>query len=146
RGTSATTRRPAAEKKRSSWGRPGLGGARPSALRSAGGLMRLDLPTLERPANAISTPCIGGSDSKDAAAVRNRHSAAKSLRPASASSALNAGVDIGRRQAFTAGPLLSGPFFFTNSDLTLSHSSILAPCFFMMMLCWVPESVLSHAQ
>ena len=50
--------------------------------------MRLDLPTLERPANAISTPFIGGSRSAVPAAAVNCQSAAKSLRPASISAAV----------------------------------------------------------
>src|SRR5262245_8320961 len=35
---------------------------------------------------------------------------------------------------------------FLNVDLILSNSSILAPFFFMMMLCWITESRLFHAQ
>jgi len=42
-----------------------------------------DLPALERPANAISRPFIGGSVSTEAAAHMNRQSPANSLRPAS---------------------------------------------------------------
>ena len=48
-------------KKISSWVRPGVCEVRASALRPVSALIRLDLPTLERPAKAISMPCIGGS-------------------------------------------------------------------------------------
>jgi hypothetical protein len=37
-------------------------------------------------------------------------------------------------------------FFLTNSALRLSNSSILAPCLFMITLCWATESVLFQAQ
>src|SRR5215467_5885885 len=87
---------PAAAKKISSWVRPGVCEVRASALRLVSALIRLDLPTLERPANAISTPAMAGSDSNDAAADRKRHSAANSLRPVSLSSAVNEDVDINR--------------------------------------------------
>src|SRR6516225_11717658 len=49
--------------------------------------MRLDLPTLERPAKATSGLAMGGSEASDPAAERKRHSPAKSRRPASISSA-----------------------------------------------------------
>src|SRR5207302_4523472 len=83
-------------KKISAWVRPGVCEVRASALRLVSALMRLDLPTLERPAKAISTPSIGGSDSNEAAADRKRHSAANSLRPDSLSSAVNEDVDMNR--------------------------------------------------
>src|SRR5690242_15194041 len=94
---------PAAAKKISSWVRPGVCEVRASALRLVSALMRLDLPTLERPANAISTPSIGGSDSNDAAADRKRHSAANSLRPVSLSSAVNEDVTIAARDSKVSG-------------------------------------------
>ena len=75
----------AAAKKISSCVRPGVCEVRASALRPVSALIRLDLPTLERPANAISTPCIGGSRSIVPAAAVNCQSAANSLRPASIS-------------------------------------------------------------
>src|SRR5215471_1756446 len=87
---------PPAVKKISSWVRPGVCEVRASALRLVSALIRLDLPTLERPAKAISTPSIGGSDWNEAAADRKRHSAANSLRPVSLSSAVNEDVDIAR--------------------------------------------------
>src|SRR5882762_1865466 len=86
---------PAPVKKISSWVRPGVFEVRASALRLVSALIRLDLPTLERPAKAISTPSGGGSDSSDDAADRKRHSAANSLRPVSLSSELKASADIG---------------------------------------------------
>src|SRR5262249_19851646 len=93
---STTPSGPPAVKKISSWVPAGGWEVRGSALRLVSALIRLDLPTLERPAKAISTPCIGGSDSNEAAADRKRHSAAKSLRPVSLSSVVNADVDIDR--------------------------------------------------
>src|ERR1700739_777280 len=93
---STSVRGPPAPKKISSWVRPGVCEVRASELRVVSALMRLDLPPLERPANAISTPSIGGSDSNDAAADRNRHSAANSLRPVSLSPAVNGDVDRNR--------------------------------------------------
>src|SRR3978361_1427071 len=86
---------PAPVKKVSSWVRPGVLEVRANALRLVSALIRLDLPTLERPAKAISTPSGGGSDSSDEAADRKRHSAANSLRPVSLSSELNDSADIG---------------------------------------------------
>src|ERR1700749_4083005 len=94
----STRRRPTVfgpSKKINSWVGPGVCEVRASALRLVSALIRLDLPTLERPANAISTPAIDGNDAKDPAADRNRHSAAKSLRPVSLSSVVNEDVDIG---------------------------------------------------
>src|ERR1700722_5289952 len=87
---------PAPAKKISSWVRPGVFEVRAGALRLVSALIRLDLPTLERPANAISMPVAGGSDSKEAAADMNSHCAAKSLRPVSVSSSVNEEADIGR--------------------------------------------------
>src|SRR6516165_1652020 len=72
-------------KKISSWVRPGVCEMRASARREVSALIRLDLPTLERPANAISTPRITGSAAAVPAAAAKRHSAANSLRPASIS-------------------------------------------------------------
>src|SRR5829696_4686105 len=76
-----------AEKKISSWVRPGVCEVRASALRPVSALIRLDLPTLERPAKAISTPRGFGSDSIEPAAVANCHSWANRRRPASRSAA-----------------------------------------------------------
>src|SRR6185437_6810856 len=49
-------------KKMSSCVRPGVREVRASALRPVSALIRLDLPTFERPAKAISVPRIGGSE------------------------------------------------------------------------------------
>src|SRR5262249_14299728 len=57
-------------------------------------LIRLDLPTLERPAKAISMPRIGGSAASDPAAAVNCHSLANSLRPRSISSGVKAKADM----------------------------------------------------
>src|SRR5262245_6695153 len=73
-------------KKISSWVRPGVCEVRARARRPVSALIRLDLPTLERPAKAISTPRIGGKASGPPAAAANCQSPANSLRPASISS------------------------------------------------------------
>src|SRR6185437_15445339 len=72
-------------KKISSWVRPGVCEVRASALRPVSALIRLDLPTLERPANATSMPAIGGSVSTDGEAQKNCQSPANSFRPCSIS-------------------------------------------------------------
>src|SRR5215470_16136640 len=121
---------PAAVKKISSWVRPGVCEVRASALRLVSALMRLDLPTLERPANAISTPAMAGSDSNDAAADRKRHSAANILRPVSLSSAVNEDVDINRadrvrRSARKERPAHSFGLLLRRSSFTFSHSAFI---------------------
>src|SRR5213080_2580338 len=70
-------------KKISSWVRPGVCEVRASALRPVSALIRLDLPTLERPANATSMPAIGGSASIEGEAQKNCQSPANSFRPCS---------------------------------------------------------------
>src|SRR6187551_2832760 len=72
-------------KKISSWVRPGVCEVRASALRPVSALIRLDLPTLERPANATSMPAIGGRVSIEGEAQTNFQSPAKSFRPSSTS-------------------------------------------------------------
>src|SRR6202790_2043214 len=86
----STSRKPALSgpwKKISSWVRPGVCEVRASALRPVSALIRLDLPTLERPAKATSMPAIGGSVSIEGEAQKNCQSPAKSFRPCSISSA-----------------------------------------------------------
>src|SRR6185312_14632334 len=86
----STSRRPAfsgPSKKISSWVRPGVFEVLASALRPVSALIRLDLPTLERPAKAISMPCIGGNVSIEGEAQKNCQSPANSFRPDSISSA-----------------------------------------------------------
>ena len=56
---------PPPEKKISSCVRPGVREVRASALRPVSALIRLDLPTLERPAKAISVPRIVGSEASE---------------------------------------------------------------------------------
>src|SRR5271168_4530022 len=72
-------------KKINSWVRPGVLEVRAKALRPVSALMRLDLPTLDRPANAISGAAIPGSDLSELAAVAKFHSPANSRRPMSSS-------------------------------------------------------------
>src|SRR3954468_7070427 len=74
-----------AAKKISSWVRPGVCEVRAKALRPVSAVIRLDLPTLERPAKAISMPRIFGSDSSELAAVAKSHGCANKRRPASRS-------------------------------------------------------------
>src|ERR1700733_13804265 len=82
---STRTSRLAPPKKINSWVRPGVFEVRASALRPVSALISEDLPTLERPAKAISGPAIGGSESSDEAADRKAQSPANSRRPASIS-------------------------------------------------------------
>src|ERR1700730_6738733 len=84
----STSRKPALSgpsKKISSWVRPGVCEVRASALRPVSALIRLDLPTLERPAKATSMPAIGGSVSVEGEAQKNCQSPANSFRPCSIS-------------------------------------------------------------
>jgi hypothetical protein len=53
--------------------------------RPVSALIRLDLPTFERPANATSSPCPGGSDATELAADKKPHSPANRRRPTSIS-------------------------------------------------------------
>src|SRR5215469_722391 len=85
---------PLVSKKISSWVRPGVCEVRASALRPVSALIRLDLPTFERPANAISAPIMAGSAATEPAAKLKRQSAANSRRPASISSAVKSGAAI----------------------------------------------------
>src|SRR5215467_1121398 len=82
-------------KKMSSWVRPGVCEVRASAFLPVSALIRLDLPTLERPANAISMPRIGGKAAIALAAATKRQSPANSLRPRSISSGVNCRVGKG---------------------------------------------------
>src|SRR4051812_7626376 len=84
----STSRRPllsGPSKKISSWVRPGVCEVRASALRPVSALIREDLPTLERPANATSSPAIGGSVSIEGDAQIKCQSPANSFRPCSIS-------------------------------------------------------------
>src|SRR5438445_5521997 len=89
---------PGTSKKISSWVRPGVCETRTSALRPVSALIRLDLPTLERPAKAISSPRAFGSVSTELAADANCHSCANRRRPASISAEENsdAALTVGR--------------------------------------------------
>src|ERR1700759_3886236 len=84
----STSRKPKSfgpSKKISSCVRPGVFEVRASALRPVSALIRLDLPTLDRPASAISGPVIRGSDAIELAAVVKFHSLANKRRPDSIS-------------------------------------------------------------
>src|ERR1700761_4737604 len=72
-------------KKINSWVRPGVLEVRARALRPVSALISEDLPTLERPANAISGPAIGGSEASDGAAATKSKSPANRRRPGSVS-------------------------------------------------------------
>src|ERR1700690_1413869 len=61
-------------------------------LRPVSALIRLDLPTLERPANAISIPRIGGSETAEPAAAVKPPSPVNRCRPGSISSRLNLSI------------------------------------------------------
>src|SRR5688500_10045725 len=100
----STSRKPALSgpsKKISSWVRPGVCEVRASALRPVSALIRLDLPTLERPANATSTPAIGGSVSIEGEAQMKVHSPANSFLPSSTNFASDSAV---MRRLPVAGP------------------------------------------
>src|ERR1700683_3961279 len=67
--------------------RPGVFEVRANARRPVSALIRLDLPTLERPANAISGAPMGGTESSPPAAEIKSHAPANRRRPASISAA-----------------------------------------------------------
>src|SRR6201746_681760 len=80
----STSRKPASwgpSKKINSWVRPGVCEVRASALRPVSALIRLDLPTLERPAKATSMPAIGGSVSIEGEAQKKRQAPEKTSVP-----------------------------------------------------------------
>src|SRR2546422_11194898 len=77
-----TVRRSSAAKNTSSWVRPGVCEVLARPLRLVSALMRLDLPTLERPAKAISLPFLEGREAAEPAADTKRHSGANSRPPA----------------------------------------------------------------
>src|SRR5258708_28233820 len=84
---STSTSRRGPPKKSSSWVRPGVFEVRANARRPVSALIRLDLPTLERPANAISGALIGGTESSEPAAEIKSHAPANKRRPTSISAA-----------------------------------------------------------
>src|ERR1700722_19765745 len=86
---SVSTSRPEPPKKISCWVRPGVFEVRASARRPVSALIKLDLPTLERPANAISGAPIGGTESSPPAAEIKSHAPANRRRPASISAVEN---------------------------------------------------------
>src|SRR4029077_19951206 len=88
-------------------------------LRPVSALIRLDLPTLERPAKAISTPRIDGSDAGGTAGVTKRHSRVKRRRPASISARVKWSAVIGA-SIFPA----SCPRIAVQRDGVLSHAYV----------------------
>src|SRR5262249_3591309 len=151
--------------------RPGVLEIRARFLRPVRALIRLDLPTLDRPAKAISMPRIGGSDAGVPAAATKCHSPANRRRPASISARVKVLDVIGSRVSLASCPAQGlcpdrrgrtrvpgvtqksddvrrryDAFFFSNIALMLSNNSILAPCLRMMTLCCSTESELFHAQ
>src|SRR5499427_11142742 len=111
---STRVRRSSAAKNTSSWVRPGVCEVLARPLRLVSALMRLDLPTLERPTNAISLPLIEGSETVDPAAETKRHSDANSRRPAPISPAVKLGASLGASGFAEVKPNRSRPrhFFF----------------------------------
>src|SRR5467141_4797554 len=91
---STTVRRSSAAKNTSSCVRPGVCEVLARPLRLVRALMRLDLPTLERPTKAISFPFIAGREAVEPAAETKRHSGADSRRPAPISLVVKAGAGI----------------------------------------------------
>src|SRR5215467_14863408 len=83
-----------AVKKTSSCVRPGVREVLARLLRLVSALMRLDLPTLERPTKAISSPFMVGSEAAEPAADTNCHLDANSLRPAPISLVVKVSADI----------------------------------------------------
>src|SRR5260221_3662630 len=111
---STSVTRSSAEKKISSWVRRAVFEVRASPLRLVSALIRLDLPTLDRPAKANSKPFIAGSEAGVAAAEVKRHSRANSLRPAPISVLVKAssGAKLGGRVPSSGDAGTSfGPFF-----------------------------------
>ena len=82
-------------KKLISWVRPGVFEARASALRPVSALIRLDLPTFERPAKQTSARSAGGSPSMATTPLRKSTGPAKSRRPASSASGRARGLGEG---------------------------------------------------
>src|SRR4029078_12082925 len=76
-------------KNMSSCVRPGVREMLVRFLLPVSALIRLDLPTFERPANAISTPFITGRDAGEDAAATKCQSPAKILGPVSLSARVN---------------------------------------------------------
>src|SRR5947209_10117892 len=109
-------------KKISSWVRPGVCEVRASAFLPVSALIRLDLPTLERPANAISMPRIGGSAAMALAAAMKRQSPANNLRPRSISSSVNCGVGKGAGTACPFGKISRAPCPRQTSEIQLART------------------------
>src|SRR5262245_61362432 len=83
---------PPPEKKISSCVRPGVCDVRARPLWLVSALISDDLPTFERPANAISRPFIGGSDSSEDAAETKAQSDANMRRPTSSSAGVKSDI------------------------------------------------------
>src|SRR5258705_7437757 len=116
---STRVRRSSAVKNTSSWVRPGVCEVLARPLRLVRALMRLDLPTLERPTKAISFPFIAGREAAEPAAETKRHSGANSRRPAPISPLVKAPPGIGAVGSPAVRPARSCPrypFFEQVSD------------------------------
>src|SRR2546430_7964087 len=124
--TSRSPALPGPSKKISSWVRPGVCEVRASALRPVSALIRLDLPTLERPANATSMPAIGGKVSIEGEAQKNCQSPANSFRPCSINFA-SISVVMRRPCHSWSWPGSSWPFTsstsFTSQDVDARHKA-----------------------
>src|SRR5579862_7412168 len=94
---SVSTSRSGPPKKISCWVRPGVFEVRANARRPVSALIRLDLPTLERPANAISGALIGGTESSPPAAEMKSHAPANKRRPASISAVEKSAMILAQR-------------------------------------------------
>src|ERR1700730_14443723 len=157
--------RSSAAKKTSSWVRPGVCEVLARPLRLVSALMRLDLPTFERPTKAISLPLMAGSDAAEPAAPDKAPFGCE--QPGPGSHFGGGEGERGHRSAdlrCQAGPLTPGLLFFLNrllmashpspnkpliprpASLRLSSNSILAAWRRMMTDCWITDSVLFHAQ
>ena len=112
-------------KKISSWVRPGVCEVRASVVRPVSALISDDLPTLERPAKAISGAPIGGRPSDLAAAKKKSQGPANSLRPRLDRLRREVGVEAGGHVGCAR----------RTSRLRLSNSSTFTPARHMMKDC-----------
>src|ERR1700722_17656697 len=117
--------RPLRSKKMSSCVRPGVRDVRASAVRPVSALTSEDLPTFERPAEAISGAPTGG----QAVSARRREDEFAGAREQFAPGLRPVGRD--RRSAHTLG-VFAGLLFLGNSLVRLSQSSTFTPALVMM--------------
>ena len=122
--------------------RSGVFDVRASPFLPTSALIRDDLPTLERPAKAISGGPSGGRNFIAGTPRMNTHGRVKTPDRAAGAAAGSSVMRVVRPPAGYS----AGFGFFLNRPARLSHSSILAPWRFMMTPCWMIESRLFHAQ